>query len=196
MKTLNKMKTKEEQIEIISTVINSTKENLKPLSVNFIFWGILIVVMSLIHYSVPQYIQYTEYSSLLFWTILPILGIIYTVVYNIKIRKVIGYETYLNRVIKIIWGIFNLSWLVIIVVSLNGVNNPVPEILFLLSTTLITTGIIIKFKPIVIGGILLMLFTVYINFNPNINFFIVNIIGVSLGMLIPGISLYISKVDE
>ena len=190
------MKTKEEQIEIISTVINSTKENLKPLSVNFIFWGILIVVMSLIHYSVPQYIQYTEYSSLLFWTILPILGIIYTVVYNIKIRKVIGYETYLNRVIKIIWGIFNLSWLVIIVVSLNGVNNPVPEILFLLSTTLITTGIIIKFKPIVIGGILLMLFTVYINFNPNINFFIVNIIGVSLGMVIPGISLYISKVDE
>ena len=196
MKILNKMKTKEEQIEIISTVINSTKENLKPLSVNFIFWGILIVVMSLIHYSLPQYIQYTEYSSLLFWTILPILGIIYTVVYNIKIRKVIGYETYLNRVIKIIWGIFNLSWLVIIVVSLNGVNNPVPEILFLLSTTLITTGIIIKFKPIVIGGILLMLFTVYINFNPNINFFIVNIIGVSLGMLIPGISLYISKVDE
>ncbi|MAB30424.1 MAG: hypothetical protein CMP78_02365, partial [Formosa sp.] len=62
--------------------------------------------------------------------------------------------------------------------------------------TLITTGIIIKFKPIVIGGILLMLFTVYINFNPNINFFIVNIIGVSLGMLVPGISLYFSKVNE
>ncbi len=190
------MKTKEEQIEIISSVINSTKENLKPLSVNFIFWGILIVIMSFIHFSFPQFIQYTKYSSLLFWTILPTLGMIYTVVYNIKIRKVVGYETYLNRVIKIIWGIFNISWLVIIVMSLNGVNNPVPEILFLLSTTLITTGIIIKFKPIVIGGTLLMLFTVYINFNPNINFFMVNIIGVSLGMLVPGISLYFSKVNE
>ena len=191
------MKSKEEQIEVISKVINSTKENLKPLSVNFIFWGSLIVVMSLIHYSIPQFIQYTEYSSLLFWTILPILGMICTIVYNIKIRKVLGYETYLNRVIKIIWGIFNLSWLVMVVTSLlNGINNPVPEILFLLSTTLITTGIIIKFKPIVIGGILLMLFTVYINFNPNINFLIVNIIGVSLGMLVPGISLYFSKVNE
>ena len=191
------MKSKEEQIEIISKVINSTKENLKPLSVNFIFWGSLIVVMSLIHYSIPQFIQYTEYSSLLFWTILPMLGMLFTIVYNIKIRKVLGYETYLNRVIKIIWGIFNLSWLVMVVTSLlNGINNPVPEILFLLSTTLITTGIIIKFKPIVIGGILLMLFTVYINFNPNINFLIVNIIGVSLGMLVPGISLYFSKVNE
>tara|TARA_B100000902_G_scaffold104733_1_gene106912 strand:- start:305 stop:880 length:576 start_codon:yes stop_codon:yes gene_type:complete len=191
------MESKEEQIEIISKVINSTKENLKPLSLNFIFWGSLIVVMSLIHYLIPQFIQYTEYSSLLFWTILPILGMIFTIVYNIKIRKILGYETYLNRVIKIIWGIFNLSWLVMVVMSLlNGINNPVPEILFLLSTTLITTGIIIKFKPIVIGGILLMLFTVYINFNPNINFLIVNIIGVSLGMLVPGISLYFSKVNE
>ena len=191
------MKSKEEQIEVISKVINSTKENLKPLSVNFIFWGSLIVVMSLIHYSIPQFIQYTEYSSLLFWTILPMLGMLFTIVYNIKIRKVLGYETYLNRVIKIIWGIFNLSWLVMVVTSLlNGINNPVPEILFLLSTTLITTGIIIKFKPILIGGILLMLFTVYINFNPNINFLIVNIIGVSLGMLVPGISIYFSKVNE
>ena len=94
-------------------------------------------------------------------------------------------------------GYFNLSWLVIVVISsLNGINNPVPEILFLLSTTLLTTGIIIKFKPIVIGGLLLMLFTVYIKFNPNINFLIVNIIGVSLGMLLPGISLYFSKVNE
>jgi len=191
------MKSKEEQIEVISKVINSTKENLKPLSVNFIFWGSLIVVMSLMHYSIPQFIQYTEYSSLLFWTILPILGMIFTIIYNIKIRKILGYETYLNRVIKIIWGIFNLSWLVIVVISsLNGINNPVPEILFLLSTTLLTTGIIIKFKPIVIGGLLLMLFTVYIKFNPNINFLIVNIIGVSLGMLLPGISLYFSKVNE
>ena len=191
------MKSKEEQIEVISKVINSTKENLKPLSVNFIFWGSLIVVMSLMHYSIPQFVQYTEYSSLLFWTILPMLGMLFTIVYNIKIRKVLGYETYLNRVIKIIWGIFNLSWLVMVVTSLlNGINNPVPEILFLLSTTLLTTGIIIKFKPIVIGGLLLMLFTVYINFNPNINFLIVNIIGVSLGMLVPGISLYFSKVNE
>ena len=41
-----------------------------------------------------------------------------------------------------------------------------------------------------------MLFTVYINYNPSINFLLVNIIGISLGMLVPGITLYKSKVDE
>jgi len=47
-----------------------------------------------------------------------------------------------------------------------------------------------------LGGFLLMLFTVYINFNPTINFLLVNMIGVTLGMLIPGITLYTSKIDE
>ncbi len=73
------MNNTEEQIELISRTINSTKEKLKPLSVNFILWGALIVGMSLIHYIFPQFIQSTKYSSLLFWTVLPIIGMIFTI---------------------------------------------------------------------------------------------------------------------
>ena len=47
----------EKQIETINNVINSTKENLKPISVNFIFWGILITLMSLFHYAFPSLIH-------------------------------------------------------------------------------------------------------------------------------------------
>ena len=190
------MNNQEEQIEIISRMINNTKEKLKPLSVNFIFWGFLIVGMSLIHYIFPQFIQSTEYSSLLFWTVLPIIVMILTFFYNIKVQKKTGYETYLGRAIKIIWGVFNLSWMLIIIISILKDVNPVTDILFLLSTSLLITGLIIKFKPIIFGGLLLMLFTVYINYNPSINFLLVNIIGISLGMLVPGITLYKSKVDE
>ena len=190
------MNNQEEQIEIISRMINNTKEKLKPLSVNFIFWGFLIVGMSLIHYIFPQFIQSTKYSSLLFWTVLPVIGMIYTVFYMKKIQKTTGYETHLGRVIKIIWGVFNLSYLLTIIISILKDVNPVPDILFLLSVTLLITGLIIKFKPIIFGGLLLMLFTVYINYNPSINFLLVNIIGISLGMLIPGIFLSKSKVDE
>jgi len=190
------MNNQEEQIEIISRMINNTKEKLKPLSVNFIFWGFLIVGMSLIHYIFPQFIQSTKYSSLLFWTVLPVIGMIFTVFYMKKIQKITGYETHLGRVIKIIWGVFNLSWLLTVIISILKDVNPVPDILFLLSVTLLITGLIIKFKPIIFGGLLLMLFTVYINYNPSINFLLVNIIGISLGMLIPGIFLSKSKVDE
>jgi hypothetical protein len=185
------MNSTEKQIETINNVINSTKENLKPISVNFIFWGILITLMSLFHYAFPSLIHS---SQLLYWTVLPLIGMILTVYYNIKIRKKAGYETYLSRVIKIIWGVFNLSWIYIIVLSftLNSFH-PVPPILFLLSIILIITGLIIKFKPVTIGGIFLTIFTFYLNFNPEFNLLLVNVVGVSLGMLVPGLSLFYSK---
>ena len=191
------MNSTEKRIEEITNVINSTKENLKPLSVNFIFWGLLITLMSLLHYVYPSLIQSTQYSARLFWIVLPSIGMLITIYYNIKVRKKTGYETYLSRVIKIIWGVFNLSWIYIIVLSFTLKSfHPVPPILFLLSVILIITGLIIKFKPITLGGLFLTIFTFYLNFNPGINLLLVNIVGVSLGMLVPGLSLFYSKSDE
>ena len=190
------MNSTEQQIEIINGVIKSTKENLKPLSVNFIFWGFLIIAMSLFNYAFPSLFQSAQYSGLLFWTVLPLIGMILTVYYNINIRKKTGYETYLSRVIKIIWGVFNLSWIYIIALSFTLKSfHPVPPILFLLSIIIIITGLIIKFKPITIGGVFLTIFTFYLNFNPGINLLLVNIVGVFLGLLVPGLSLFYSKSD-
>ena len=186
-----------DQIEVIASVINNTRENLKPLSINFIFWGCLVIVMSLFNYAFPSLIASTQYGDVLFWTVLPLIGMILTIYYNIKYRNKTGYETYLNRVIKIIWGVFNLSWIYIIALSFTIKSfHPVPPILFLLGMMLIITGLIIKFKPITLGGIFLTIFTFYLNFNPGINLLLVNIIGVSLGMLVPGLSLFYSKSDN
>ena len=123
------MNSSKDKIEAIASAINNTRENLKPLSINFIFWGV-----------------------------------------------------------------FNLSWIYIIALSFTLKSfHPVPPILFLLGMMLIITGLIIKFKPITLGGIFLTIFTFYLNFNPGINLLLVNIIGVSLGILVPGLSLFYSK---
>ena len=188
------MNSSRDQIEAIASVINNTRENLKPLSINFIFWGCLVIVMSLFNYAFPSLIASTQYGDVLFWTVLPLIGMILTIYYNIKYRNKTGYETYLNRVIKIIWGVFNLSWIYLIALSFTIKSfHPVPPILFLLGMMLIITGLIIKFKPITLGGIFLTIFTFYLNFNPGINLLLVNIIGVSLGILVPGLSLFYSK---
>ena len=188
------MNSSKDQIEAIASVINNTRENLKPLSINFIFWACLVIVMSLFNYAFPSLIASTQYGDVLFWTVLPLIGMILTIYYNIKYRNKTGYETYLNRVVKIIWGVFNLSWIYIIALSFTIKSfHPVPPILFLLGMMLIITGLIIKFKPITLGGIFLTIFTFYLNFNPGINLLLVNIIGVSLGILVPGLSLFYSK---
>ena len=188
--------TKEEQLNIINDAIKQTKSNLKPLGYNLIFWSVVIISMSLFHYFFPQIVQYSYYSSTIYWVSIPILGMVYTTYYNIKTGNKIGYETQLDRVIRIIWGVFGLAWIFTVGISLLYNINPVQDILFLLAIVLIMTGLIIKFHNITIGGIGLLIFTVYTYYNPVINLLLVNVIGISFGMLIPGLSLYLQKTDE
>ena len=188
--------TKEEQLNIINDAIKQTKSNLKPLGYNLIFWSVVIISMSLFHYFFPQIVQYSYYSSTIYWVSIPILGMVYTTYYNIKTGNKIGYETQLDRVIRIIWGVFGLAWIFTVGISLLYNINPVQDILFLLAIVLIMTGLIIKFHNITIGGIGLLIFTVYTCYNPVINLLLVNVIGISFGMLIPGLSLYLQKTDE
>ncbi|MFL2638611.1 MAG: hypothetical protein ACJ0OB_00090 [Flavobacteriaceae bacterium] len=188
--------TKEEQLNIINDAIKQTKTNLKPLGYNLIFWGVVIISMSLFHYFFPQIVQFSYYSTVIYWVLIPILGMVYTTYYNIKTGIKIGYETQLDRVIRIIWGVFGLAWIFTVGISLIYNVNPVQDILFLLGIVLIMSGLIIKFHNITIGGIGLLIFTVYTFYNPSINLLLVNVIGISFGMLIPGLSLYFQKSDN
>ena len=187
--------TKQEQLNIINDAIKQTKINLKPLGFNLIFWSMVIISMSLFHYFFPKIVQYSYYSALIYWVSIPILGMIYTTYYNIKIGIKIGYETQLDRVIRIVWAVFGLAWIFTVGISLLYNVNPVQDILFLLGIVLIMTGLIIKFHNITIGGIGLLIFTVYTYYNPGLNLLLVNVIGISFGMLIPGLSLYYPKAD-
>ena len=183
--------TKEEQIKIINDAIIQTKTSLKPLGYNLLFWGILIISMSLFHYFFPELVQFSYYSSTVYWILIPVIAMVYTTYYNIKTGIKMGYETQLNRVIKIIWAVFGLSWLLNVAISLiQGITSPTLGILFSLAIALVMTGLIIKFKNITIGGLLLLAFVVYNHVSPGLNFLLINIYGIAFGMLIPGISLY------
>jgi hypothetical protein len=121
---------------------------------------------------------------------------VYTTYYNIKTGIKIGYETQLGRVIRIIWAVFGFAWIFTVGISILHNINPVQDILFLLGLVLIMSGVIIRFKPVTFGGIGLLVFTVYTYYNPGLNLLLVNVIGISFGMLIPGLSLYLQKIDE
>ena len=151
--------TKEQQLNIINDTIRRTKTNLKPLGFNLIFWSVVIISMSLFHYFFPEIVQYSYYSALIYWVSIPILGMIYTTYYNIKSGIKIGYETQLDRVIRIIWAVFGLAWIFTVGISLLYNVNPVQDILFLLGIVLIMSGLIIKFQNNTIGGIGHIIFT-------------------------------------
>ena len=174
-----------DQIKIINETINKTRENLKPLSFNLIFWGLFLNVMSIIHYLFPSLIQQTDYSAAIYWVGLPLLGMIYMTRWNIKIRKKQGYETIMSRTIRIIWTVFGFGWLLIALSSIRLEFAVARMILFLLGLVLTMTGMIIKFKPVTIGGMVLFVFVFNVFIDPDQNVLIGNMSCVTLGLLIP-----------
>ena len=182
-----------EQLNLINEAINKTKEQLKPTSINFIFWGLLISMMSLFHYSFPEFIQKTAYSSILYWTIIPIIGMIITIIYNIKVGVRLGFETHIGRTLKLVWGVFNIAWLLIVVLSILKKQNPVEEILFLLGVILLITALLIRFTPLIVGGIAVIACSVLITISPGINVLLINAVATFVGLFVPGLSLYLSK---
>ena len=182
-----------EQLNLINEAINKTKEQLKPSSINFIFWGLLISMMSLIHYSFPEFIQKTVYSSILFWTIIPIIGMIINIIYNIKVGVRLGFETHIGRALKLVWGVFNIAWLMIVVLSIFKKQNPVQEILFLLGVVLLISALLIRFTPLIIGGIGVLSCSILITVLPSVNDLLINAVATFVGLFIPGISLYLNK---
>jgi hypothetical protein len=186
------MKT-QDQIQLINDTISKTKDNLKSSAPNFIFWGALITMMSVIHYVFPEAVQKTRYSALLYWILIPIVGMVLTIIYNIKTHKKKGYETHIGRALKIIWGVFNMAWVLLIVISAIKYQNPVHSILFLLGVILLITGLLIRFNPITFGGLVVITCSILLVYSPSVSPMLINGIAALLGLFFPGLALFYSK---
>ena len=184
-----------DQLNLITETINKAREELSPTSINFIFWGALIAGMSLIHFLFPDFIQSSKYSTLAYWTIIPIFGMIVTVIYNIKVRIKKGYETHLSRALKIIWGVFNIGWIIIVVLSYFTREQSTGFILFLLSIILIISGLLIRFKPLTTGGALVLICSILVILDLGIHPLLLNSIAALSGLFMPGLYLYLNKTD-
>ena len=187
-----------EQIEIINQMINKTKEQLRPFSLNLIFWGALISVMSIIYFNVLHLFE-TDLHHILFWTIIPLLGMIFMTNYNIKKGREIGYETHLSRTIKIIWITFAIAWgFIILLSSIQDHSGTTIQFLILFTSAicLIISGVLIKYFPVTLGGASILLILTLSALNPEISYTYVNFISLNLGFTIPGLFLYFHKSDE
>ena len=187
-----------EHIEIINQMINKTKEQLRPFSLNLIFWGALISIMSIIYFNVLHLFE-TNIHHILFWTIIPFFGFVFMTNYNIKMGREIGYETHLSRTIKVIWSIFGIAWLFIILLSaIQGFAGGTIQFLILFTSAicLLISGILIKFLPVTLGGASILLILTLSSLIPEISYTYVNLLSLTLGFTVPGLFLYFHKSND
>ena len=153
----NKNLTEKESLEIISRMIQNTQNNLEKSSgVPFLIWGYITVIVTAI--IGVGYTQIEDYRWNFLWFLIPIVGWVTNIVYNRRNESQV--KTYIDTVINKLW--LTISAVSIIVSMLTFIKSiPVLFImLIIMGIGTITTGLIIKFKPITVGGIISVLLSI------------------------------------
>ena len=180
----------EESLQIIEKMINRTKGNLHDSSFYFLLWGWIVLIGNI------GQIIFTKFPNLknpyLVWLIV-IPGIIASFVYGMKQGRKTRTRSHLDRINFLIWMSFLISY-VIVIVYMKEVNYKVAPLIFLFArNATFLTGIVIKFKPLIWGGIAFWI-SVILQFSLPVEFIdYISPIAIVLGYLIPG---YLLKIQN
>ena len=183
MKEDNNNLTGQQSLEIITKMIEAAKGNMRRGSFYFLFWGWLVLFCSLGQYFL---LNFTECKYPYIVWLLVILGMIISSIYSYLNERKVKVRTHFDVVYIMVWMTFIFGY-VIVLLLMSKINYIVsPLILLLAGNATFLSGIILKFRPLIFGGIMFWVFTILtIYLNHNISDLLVSV-AVLLGYLIPG----------
>jgi hypothetical protein len=161
MENDEKVMTSEESLRLISEMINRSKVNISHGSFYLLFWGWLIFACSLIEYLL---MRFTDYSSPWNVWLLVIPGVFVSLIYGfVKGHRAIVH-TYAEMLYMWTWMGFMFSAIVLFIIVWKHMESVAPFILMLAAIPTFVSGFIIKFKPLIIGGITFWFFALIAHF--------------------------------
>lgn len=160
METDEKM-TGEESLRIITEMINKTKINIRQSSFHLLFWGWLIFACSLTDYLLWKF---TDFTHPYYVWILVFPGTVVSLGYGFITGRKTTVQTYADRIYMWTWMGFMISAIVLFIIQWKRMDLLAPYILLLAGFPTFISGIILKFKPLVAGGIIFWIISVIVSF--------------------------------
>lgn len=181
---MEKNLTEKESLELITDMINQAKRNYrKGGSFYFLVWGWVIMIANLMHYFLNVYTDF-KYPYLVWLITIP--TAILTTVYSVRRSgnaRVVGH---LDRLYGHLWLAISVGIVISLLFMKNLAYNHSAVIIMLAGLGTYISGNLMKFRPLIYGGVLLIVASV-LAFNvsiPNQN--LVAGIGIFAGYIIPG----------
>jgi len=175
---------KKEALNVIEEMVNSSRYKMKAEAKYFLLWGWMVFAAAIIHF----FLVIAEVNNS--WIIWPVLMglafIIYLFMVN-KTKREGGSSTYIDRVNKYLWlGFFGP----LLVTILSGVfiswAAAYPFFMAIYGWSAIVSGGLLKFKPLVNGGIVSCILGVATIFVPGMYILLMLALAIFAGFIIPG----------
>ncbi len=175
----------EKQLQLIEEMITTAKGNLKDGNIFYLIWGWLVLVAALLNYYLLNFTDYPNHW--IGWPTLMTLGAIISIIVGFKMEKKRTVKTYVDRAIGYLWIGFGATLLVLIIsMQQLGVLKTYPILILLYGLGTFVSGGILKFKPLIIGGVLCWIIgalAVYANFSQQL---LLISLAVIVSYIIPG----------
>jgi uncharacterized membrane protein len=183
MENEEKMMTGEESFRIITEMINKTKVNISQGSFHLLFWGWLITICSLSEWLITKL---TDYPHPYYVWILVIPGAFVSMIYGAVTGRKAKVHTYADIVYMWTWIGFLFAAIVLFILQSDNMENVTPYILMLAGFPTFLSGFIIKFKPLIAGGICFWVIAILVHFAVPSLALLGTPLAMVIGYLIPG----------
>jgi hypothetical protein len=192
MENDEKQMTGEESLKIITDMINRTKINIRQGSFHLLFWGWLIFICSLSEFLLYKFTSIPNPWRVWFLTI-P--GVFVSFIYGFMKGRKEKVHTYAESIYTWTWIGFTFAAIVLFILMEKNMISIAPFILTLAALPTFISGFIIKFRPLIVGGITFWIFALVAQFaGPSVAALSVPV-AMLTGYLIPGYLLK-RKVDH
>ena len=193
--------TPEDSLKIINNAISNFKVNYKESSKVFLLWGWALTLASFSNFIILKILQSAQAYELMGtmsmanWVVFVLISFAIQIPMLKKLnkdKKVIGH---LDGYVSKLWQVSAVGFFVAAFICIKLEIAPPPFMLLIAAIATTTSGLLIKFKPLVYGGIAFFIFSIAQTFITNEYIALINGLAIICGYLIPGYLLKSAKED-
>lgn len=155
-----------QSLQLIESMINKAKNRFSENGHLYLLWGWVVLICSLGQFAAIKWnlLEHPEWVWGLTWV-----ALLYQTVYLVRQKKKLRVSTYTDEILKAIWVVFLvcgvlLAW---VVGRLGDWKTMYSLILMIYGIPTVLSGTVLRFKPLIWGGILcwvLCIISIYLSF--------------------------------
>lgn len=191
--------TPEDSFKIIDKTIANFKINYKESAKVFLLWGWILALASFSNFIILKILHSREAYGLMGlyslgnWAVFCLIGFIIMYFMVRKINKDKKVTSHLDTFVNNLWWVTMVSFFTAIFICIRLEIIPPPIMLLITGIATTTTGLTIKFKPLILGGITFFIFSIAATFVTNEYIALIVCAAIICGYLIPGYFLKSAK---
>ncbi|MFZ6025603.1 MAG: hypothetical protein ACOYVG_14225 [Bacteroidota bacterium] len=175
----------EESLQLIQSMITKTKDAVAVDSFYLLFWGWLVFTCCVVEYVLMIFLKYQYHSFV--WFTMPLGGIV-SAVYSTRQAKKRTSVTYIEEALGYLWIAIGMSFFIMVFINVvsDAWKTAFTYYILMYAIGTFVSGKLIRFRPLVIGGISnFLLAAVSIKFN-FANQLLIGALAILISYIIPG----------